>query len=118
MRQWYGIPKRLLCTKHLGGTHVEQHMAVGSERRGIPLGKLFDNGWIDPGRIREEHDEAAAEIQRRHELTGRGGGHKSPMERVDPPPSNNQSKMRHLFELVRRCPKCHANLRAGEWLGN
>ena len=104
MRQWFGIPKRCLCRQHLLGEHVEQHMAASHLLKGRRLGRLQEQGWIDPGRIREQHDACVAE------MLNRGYRHQSPLAWEDPAPLNNQDAARHFRELTERCPECRQRL--------
>ena len=108
MRQWFGIDPSCLCRQHLLGEHVEQHMAASWVLSGKRLGKLFTEGWIDPGRIRKRHDACAREMKRR------GYNHKSPLRYKDPVPSNNQNRRRHRRELVSRCKECKRRLNVAQ----
>ena len=106
MRQWYNIDPARLCRKHLLGQHVEMHMAAGHLKRGRRLGKLYDEGWIDPGRIREYHDKSAGEMLRR------GYRHDSPLDWIDGKPCGNQDAARHMAELTGRCRECKRRIEA------
>jgi len=79
-------------------------MAAASISKGKKLGKLFSEGWIDPGRVRERHDACSLEMQRR------GYKHNSPLDYQDPFPSMNQDAQRHLKELTERCPECRSKI--------
>lgn len=104
MRMWNVNPK-LMCNQHLLGEHLEMHMFVGALNKNHSVRGYILNGLLDPGRIKDRHDELVLEMTRRKM------NHKSPLQMPElnpetlwPIPQVNAHK--NLQELARRCSKC------------
>jgi hypothetical protein len=105
MRMWGSKPNRM-CNKHILGEHLEMHMFAGSIKKKIDMMGYVANNLVDLHRIKERHDELAAE------MTQRGMNHKSPM--TERPDTSYLGTYLHLplniaqseEELHNRCPDC------------
>ena len=116
------VNPRVLCTKHLGGEHVETHMFLGCVRRRKKLSGFLQKGLIEPLELKRRHDALAEELLRRKRLKSRGEvlQHNSPLvltseegkylEELDRQDRKKVSEMDSLFELIRRCPNCRRNI--------
>ena len=105
MRQWMVSPK-ILCQKHLGGEHVECHMAAGCLAKKKSVKGYLDKGLLEPQNLKARHDQLASEMLRR------GYRHKSPLKQTKNPPKGLVDKKQSLKELVSRCPECRARKEA------
>ncbi|MFA5407063.1 MAG: pyrimidine dimer DNA glycosylase/endonuclease V [Candidatus Nanoarchaeia archaeon] len=100
MRDW-GVDPKLLCKKHLCGSHVELHMALGCLIKNKNISG-FTNGLIDFNRLYTRHAEIV------HEMESRGYKHNTPLEtipniNIDCAPINTDH---NLIELCIRCRDC------------
>jgi hypothetical protein len=109
MRQWLVNPG-LLCDQHLRGEHVEHHMFVGSINKGISIRGYISDGLVEPGKLRERHDELEDEMIRR------GMKPNSPLPAINwdryntftgiPLENCKVDRSRSINELHKRCPRC------------
>jgi hypothetical protein len=107
MRQWNVNPE-YLCTQHLLGEHLEQHMFMGCIKKGTSLKGYIDKGLVEIHNITNRHNELVVEMLKR------GYKHKSPMDEILPcrEIGSVDSKC-NIEELKRRCPKCRERIRKG-----
>lgn len=71
------VNPKFLCKKHLLGEHFEHHMFVGTIKKGISVKKYLEDGFLEPHKLLERHDEIVEEMKIR------GFNHKSPLEKID-----------------------------------
>jgi hypothetical protein len=112
----WGVDPKVLCTRHLSGEHAEMHMFAGTIKKGIHLTGYIQKGEVETDKIKERHDELAAELSRRtQELLNRGIKlkktrsieHKSPMnENPFYPEIGKIDRFKNLQNLRDRCPVC------------
>lgn len=113
MRQWMVDPS-LMCSKHLGGEHVEHHMFIGTLKKNISVQGYLEGGLLDISTLKDRHHELVVE------MLARGGRHKSPLPEIDldqyveqykntPPRIDIEENLR---ELCRRCPNCKDRIRS------
>lgn len=78
MRMWHKSLTKHLCNKHLNGAHNELHKfkPTFTKKHSI-IGRIFPVVQIEPWRMKEYHDELAAE------MVSRGMNHQSPYEMPD-----------------------------------
>jgi len=115
MRMW-GVDPKVLCTRHLSGEHAEMHMFAGTIKKGIRLTGYIQKGEVETDKIKERHDELAAELSRRtQELVDLGVKlkrtrtieHKSPMnENPYYPEIGRINRAENLRVLMERCTEC------------
>jgi hypothetical protein len=104
MRQWNVNPE-FLCTKHLLGEHVEQHMFIGCWCKGTSLTGYIDKGLVEIHNIIKRHDELANEMLRR------GMIHKSPLNgEITGDEIGCVDAEQNIKELKRRCKKCRERI--------
>lgn len=101
MRDWKIDPK-LLCDKHLLGSHFELHKAVGNLRHsGKWTMALVKKGYLEPQNFKPRHDALATEMQYRnykHESELDVSGLSLPKGKVDVKQS--------ISDLKKRCKEC------------
>lgn len=101
------VDPKIMCRQHLLGEHVETHMFVGSLNKGKKLTGYVDAGFFEPRKLRERHDELAAEIKRRK------WNHKSPLPLIETVPDELKDAEVNaewsLTQLLSRCPECRNN---------
>lgn len=105
MRMWLCDPK-ILCRKHLLGEHLEQHMFLGSVKKGKKLDGFLTNNLFEPDSLFLRHE------QLKNEMIARGYKHRSPMKEEDLDLSEERQKVKinkdkALRDLLSRCPECH-----------
>jgi len=104
MRQWNVNPE-YLCTQHLLGEHLEQHMFMGCVKKGTSLKGYIDKGLVEIHNITNRHNELVIEMLKR------GYNHKSPIEEIAPCKEIGCVDSEHnIEELKRRCPKCRERI--------
>ena len=113
MRMWMQEPK-MLCRKHLLGSHVEIHMFIGSIRKGISMKGYIEKNLLEPESLKPYHDELVKEME------SRGWNHKTPVSfwedievenRIDDKIFYHKIDRYEAFkELVTRCPECLSNV--------
>jgi len=99
MRQWNVNPE-FLCTKHLLGEHVEQHMYVGCIKKGTSLRGYIDKGLVEVHNIVKRHNLLA------EEMVKRGYRHLSPIEEFTCQEIGCVDSEQNINELRNRCKKC------------
>ena len=121
MRMWLVDPK-LLCSKHLGGEHVECHMFLGTIRKRKSVIGYLKNGLFSPQVLKERHDKLAVELVLRKELREKLDTvvHASPLvltktdeeylEYVITLPRKEIYPNESLEELKRRCSACRERI--------
>ena len=90
----------LLCSRHLGGEHVECHMFVGTINKNMCIEGYLKKGLVEVHSIKSRHDELAIE------MTRRGYNHKSPLPEFKSWTEGNIDIEGNLKELTSRCPEC------------
>lgn len=108
MRMWCCDP-RILCTKHLLGNHVEDHMFLGTLKKGVKVDGYIRNNLFEPLFLQIDHDLIAREMERR------GMNHKTPLNFNQISDLKNLTegqrnfsldRPRSLNDLLSRCPEC------------
>ena len=99
MRQWNVNPE-YLCTQHLLGEHLEQHMFMGCVKKGTSLKGYIDKGLVEIHNIPKRHDELATEMIKR------GYNHKSPLQEFTCQETGCVDSEQNIKELKRRCINC------------
>ena len=109
MRMWMVDPA-VMCDKHLLGEHVECHMLVGHLQRKRRITNYIRLNLLQPGNLRERHDQLALEMK------DRGMLHKSPLPEFDLSylPEEHRTYTVNaedsLDELSGRCLECRKRL--------
>jgi len=126
MRMWLTKPY-ILCTKHLGGEHVECHMFLGTIKKRKSVRGYLEKGLFEPLKLKERHDQLAEELVRRKKERFRKESlscsctkHKSEMiltpddweylRYVDTLPRKKIVELDSLLELMKRCPECRKRI--------
>jgi len=106
------IDPKLLCRKHLLGEHGEIHKHKHNFVKQHSIRKRISPVvQIEPSKMKERHDELAAEIVRR------GYNHQSPFEQPDISYLSNDERNAKvnlnisLRDLSKRCPECAKNMK-------
>ena len=109
MRMWMVNPK-IMCRKHLMGSHVEIHMFLGSVRKGISMNGYINNDLLEPLSLKNYHDRIVKE------MIFRGYKHKTELSDDEFYFFINKIKDNFLFhkininnsknELLNRCNLC------------
>ena len=108
MRMW-NVPTNMLCTKHLLGEHVEQHMFIGCWNKGTSLTGYIDKGLVEIHNIIKRHDELVVEMIKR------GMNHKSPIPgEITGDEIGCVDVEQNINELRRRCKKCRERIEKHE----
>lgn len=108
------VEPRFMCTQHLCGEHVENHMILGTIKDGKSLDGYAKNNLLQLKDLVERHDILAEEMLRR------GFNHKSPLLMDDFLQYLKQHIEKYHFvlensnvdiqkseeDLFGRCPKC------------
>jgi len=122
MRMWLVDPK-LLCTKHLGGEHVECHMFLGTIQKKKSVSGYLEKCLFSPLKLKERHDELAIELVRRKKERENllAFEHASPLvlteedweylNYLDTLPKKEIKPEDSIRELVKRCPRCAERMR-------
>jgi hypothetical protein len=107
------VPPKWLCTKHLGGEHLEMHMFLGAVRKGSSLRGYIANGLVEVHNITRRHAELVKEMD------ARGWSHASPMNStVILPIAGKVDVQKNIVDLMNRCPACKKRIEDAENICN
>lgn len=109
MRMWMVDPK-IMCRKHLNGSHVEIHMFLGAIKKGTSMKGFINNNLLEAKSLKSYHDEIV------DEMIFRGYRHNTKIDqdyfeecfnKLSNEYKNHKiNKESSLKELITRCPEC------------
>lgn len=117
MRMWMVNPA-ILCTKHLGGEHLEIHMFLGTLRKKMKVSGYIKNNLLEPLSLHQRHDVLASELVRRKFMKEKKHiEHATPISEqevlqciqyLDEESRNHRiNNQDSLLDLIYRCPQCY-----------